>query len=93
MMRNELFARKYLTMSFINRPNAIANQHADCTSVPSKPLSTSQIKQQHQSQNKSQCNQDSHNIPQNNVVYLASIRKPEPHEEAANFKYPMLECS
>lgn len=96
-MRNELFARKFLTMSFINRPYAIAKQAVDCTNVPTKqpckPLNSSQIKQQYQPQNKTRCHKESHDKPQNNVVYLVSVLKLEHHEEAANFKYPMLECS
>ena len=84
-------------MSFINRPYAIAKQAVDCINVPTnqscQPLNSSQIKQQHQPQNITRCHKESHSKPQNNVVYLDSVRKLELHEKAANFKYPMLECS
>ncbi len=72
-------------MYYINRPSAIANQNVDCVSVPSKQLCIPPYN--------TQSVPATNNKPQNNVISLASVRKPALQEETANFKYPMLECS
>ena len=76
-------------MHFITRPIATAHQNADCPSVTSKQPG----KPRNKDQNKLQRIQEPNNMPQNNVISLAAVRKPARHVDTAKFKYPMLECS
>jgi len=76
-------------MYFINRPNAAEHQNADSVSVPENQTAQSSSSLQNKKQNK----QESHSKAQNNVILFAAVSKPARDIEAANFKYPMLECS
>jgi hypothetical protein len=83
----------FLRMYFINKPDAAEHQNADSVSVhckqPAKFPSNLQSKHQNKPQNKLEPSSQAHS----NVILFAAASKPARGIEAANFKYPMLECS
>lgn len=79
----------FLSMYFINKPDAAEHQNADSVSVPGKQPAKSPVHLQSKHQNKLEPNSKAHN----NVILFAAASKPVRGIVAANFKYPMLECS